>query len=43
LEQLAVLALVEPAAAGLLELELPQAASPAPMTVTAAAKMMRRM
>jgi hypothetical protein len=43
LEQLAVLALAEPAAAGLLELVLPQAARLAPMTVTAAASMMRRM
>jgi hypothetical protein len=42
LEQLAVLALVEPAAGGLLELVLPQAARLAPMTVVAAASMMRR-
>jgi len=41
LEQLAALAFPEPAG-GLLELVLPQAARPVPMTVAAAAMMMRR-
>jgi hypothetical protein len=42
IEALEQLAVPEPAALGLGELLLPQAASPVPMTATAAASMMRR-